>query len=205
MRFLYQVMYRIGFTPWDTPGTPVPAVLREVIEGPKAIHSGRALDLGCGMGRHAIYLAAHGWQVTGIDSARSALRTARQRAEKARVKIDFVRGDVTLVDAARVGGPFDFFLDGGCFHGMSDDERRRYGSSITQVAAPDAEILLFSFGPSTRGVPPRGAERSDVERCFAGSWSIYWTESVGDMPDAMADQYPSANWYRLKRSSPGGS
>ena len=58
MQFLYQIAYWIGFTPWDTPETPVPAVLRETIEGPRAIHSGRALDLGCGMGRHAIYLAA---------------------------------------------------------------------------------------------------------------------------------------------------
>ena len=58
MRFLYQVMYRIGFTPWDMPETPVPAVLKDVIEGPQAIHSGRALDLGSGMGRHAIYLLA---------------------------------------------------------------------------------------------------------------------------------------------------
>jgi 2-polyprenyl-3-methyl-5-hydroxy-6-metoxy-1,4-benzoquinol methylase len=86
MRFLYQVMYRIGFTPWDTPETPVPAVLRDVIEGPHAIHPGRALDLGCGMGRHAIYMAMSGWKVAGIDSAGRALRTARQRAEKAGVQ-----------------------------------------------------------------------------------------------------------------------
>jgi len=158
MRFLYQLMYRIGFTPWDTPETPVPAVLCEVIEGPHAIHSGRALDLGCGMGRHSIYLAAHGWQVTGLDSAGRALRTARQRADRAALDIDFVRGDVTRIDKTGVSGPFVFFLDGGCFHGMSDDERRRYSRSITQVAAPDAELLLFSFGPSVRRVPPRGRD-----------------------------------------------
>src|SRR5208337_3932181 len=106
MRFLYRVMYRIGFTPWDTPETPVPAVLREVIESPQAIHPGRALDLGCGMGRHAIYLATHGWQVTGLDSAGHALRTARQRADRAGMDIDFVRGDVTRIEKAGVTGSF---------------------------------------------------------------------------------------------------
>ncbi len=186
MRFLYQLMYRIGFTPWDTPGTPVPPVLHEVIEGPQAIHPGRALDLGCGMGRHAIYLATHGWHVTGLDSAGRALRTARERADRAGVDIDFVHGDVTRIDKAGVSGPFDLFLDGGCFHGMSEDERRRYSKSITQVAAPDAEILLFSFGLSKRGVPPRGAEIGDVERCFADSWSIFWTQAEQDIPDSMA-------------------
>lgn len=199
MRFIYQAAYWIGFTPWDTAETTVPSVLREVIEGPRAIRSGRALDLGCGMGRHSIYLAAHGWQVTGLDSAGRALHIARRRADKAGVDIDFVRGDVTRIDKARVGGLFDFFLDGGCFHGMSDDERRRYNKSITQVAAQDAELLLFSFGPSTGGAPPRGAARSDVERCFSDSWTITWTVSEKDLPDTIAGTYPSADWYRLKR------
>jgi SAM-dependent methyltransferase len=199
MRFLYQLMYRIGFTPWDTLETPVPAVLREVIEGPEALHSGRALDLGCGMGRHSIYLAMHGWQVTGLDLAGRALRAARQRADRAGVDIGFVCGDVTRIEKAGVKGPFSLFLDGGCFHGMSDNERRRYSKSITQVAAPNAEILLFSFGPSMRRVPPRGADMSDVEHCFAGSWSIFWTATDRDVPDTLADSYTFAAWYRLKR------
>ena len=199
MRFLYEVMYRIGFTPWDTPETPVPPVLREVIEGPQPLHPGRALDLGCGMGRHAIYLAAHGWKVAGVDSAGHALRTARRRAENAGVHIDFVRGDVTRIEKTGVRGPFDFFLDGGCFHGMSEDERRRYGRSITQAAAPDAELLLFSFGPRIRRVPPRGAEMSDVELCFADSWTIIWSVTDRDIPDELRDSYTFTAWYRLKR------
>jgi SAM-dependent methyltransferase len=202
MRFVYQVMYRIGFTPWDTPETPVPAVLREAIEGPQAIHPGRALDLGCGMGRHAIYLAAHGWQVTGVDSAERALRTARLRADSAGLDVGFIRGDVTRIDKTGVNGPFDFFLDGGCFHGMSEDERRRYNKSITQVAAPGAELLLFSFGPSRRHVPPRGAEMSDVERCFADGWKMTWSATDRNIPDSLADSYTFTAWYRLKRSPP---
>src|SRR5208337_5398524 len=110
-------------------------------------------------------------------------------AETAGVEIDFVRGDVTRIDKTRVSGPFDFLLDGGCFHGMSEDERRRYSKSITRVAAPDAEILLFSFGPSMRRVPPRGAEMSDVERCFADSWSIFWSVTDRDIPEALAESY----------------
>jgi SAM-dependent methyltransferase len=199
MRFLYKLMYWIGFTPWDTPDTPVPAVLREVIEGPQAIQPGRALDLGCGMGRHAIYLAEHGWHVTGLDSTGRALRIARQRAEKAGLDIDFLRGDVTRIDTAGVKGPFNFFLDGGCFHGMSDDERRRYSKSILQVAAPDAEILLFSFGPNKHRLPPRGAEMSDVERCFGDSWNIFWSVIDRDVPESLADSYTYTAWYRLKR------
>ena len=93
----------------------MPAVLRDVVEGPQAIHSGRALDLGCGMGGHAIFLALNSWQVSGLDSAGHPLRTARQRADRAGVDIQFVRGDVTRIDRTGVRGPFDFFLGGVAF------------------------------------------------------------------------------------------
>jgi SAM-dependent methyltransferase len=199
MRFLYKLMYRIGFTPWDTPNTPVPSVLQDIIEGPQAIPPGRALDLGCGMGRHAIYLASHGWQVTGLDSTGRALRTARQRAEKLGLNITFIHGDVTRIEKTGITGPFNFFLDGGCFHGMSDDERSRYSNSITQVAASDSELLIFSFGPSKRGIPPRGAEIGDVERCFSDNWKIIWSIIDRDIPDTLKDSYRYAAWYRLKK------
>ncbi|MGD0581521.1 MAG: class I SAM-dependent methyltransferase [Bacteroidales bacterium] len=199
MRFLYKLMYRIGFTPWDTPDTPVPGVLQDIIEGPQAIPPGRALDLGCGMGRHSIYLASHGWQVTGVDSTGRALRIARQRAEKVGLNVNFIRGDVTRIEKTGLTGPFNFFLDGGCFHGMSEDERSRYSKSITQVAASDSELLIFSFGPNKRGIPPRGAEIGDVERCFSDNWKITWSIIDRDMPDTLKDSYMYSAWYRLKK------
>jgi SAM-dependent methyltransferase len=199
MRFLYKLMYTIGFTPWDTQDTQVPTVLQDIIEGTQAISTGKALDLGCGMGRHSIYLASHGWQVTGLDSSGRALRTARQRAEKVGLNVTFIRGDVTRLEKTGLTGPFNFFLDGGCFHGMSDDERSRYNNSITQVAASDSELLIFSFGPNKRGIPPRGAEIGDVDRCFSANWKIISSVIDRDMPDTLKDSYTYAAWYRLKK------
>jgi SAM-dependent methyltransferase len=201
MRFIYKIMYRIGFTPWDTPNTPVPRVLQDIIEGSQAIPPGRALDLGCGMGRHSIYLASNGWQVTGLDSTGRALRTARQRAEKFGLNINFIHGDVTRIEKVDLTGPFNLFLDGGCFHGMSEDERHRYGNSITQVADSDSELLLFSFGPNKHGIPPRGAEIGDVERCFSDNWIIIWSVIDRDMPDTLKNSYTYSAWYRLKKIS----
>jgi SAM-dependent methyltransferase len=173
--------------------------LQDIIEGTQAIPPGRALDLGCGMGRHAIYLASHGWQVTGLDSSGRALRTARQRAEKVGLNVSFIRGDVTRIEKVGLTGPFDFFLDGGCFHGMSEDERSRYNNSIMQVAASDSELLIFSFGPGKRGMPPRGAEIGDVERCFSDNWKIVWSIIDRDMTETLKNSYTYAAWYRLKK------
>jgi hypothetical protein len=104
------------------------------------------------------------------------------------------RGDVTRIEKIVITGPFNFFLDGGCFHGMSEAERGRYNNSISQVAASDSELLIFSFGPSKRGIPPRGAEIDDVERCFSDNWKIIWSIIDRDIPDTLKDTYVYAAW-----------
>src|ERR1044071_7415465 len=64
--------------PWDT-GTPDP-MLVEMIES-RAIPPGRALEVGCGTGTNAIYLAQHGFEVIGIDVAPLAVEQARAKAQ----------------------------------------------------------------------------------------------------------------------------
>ncbi len=55
---------------------------------------GRALDLACGAGRNAVWLAEHGWQVTGVDFSPVALAAARRLAGEHRVALDLVEADV---------------------------------------------------------------------------------------------------------------
>jgi SAM-dependent methyltransferase len=55
---------------------------------------GRALDLACGNGRHALWLAEREWQVTAIDFSGEALRQARERASADGVKVDWVEADL---------------------------------------------------------------------------------------------------------------
>jgi len=59
---------------------------------------GRALDLACGVGRHAIFLAEHGWKVTAVDSSRVGIDILQQRAREAGVTVDVRVADLELLE-----------------------------------------------------------------------------------------------------------
>lgn len=59
---------------------------------------GRALDIACGTGRNATYLARSGWSVLGVDISEVALAKARERAESAGVDIETAAKDVESAD-----------------------------------------------------------------------------------------------------------
>jgi SAM-dependent methyltransferase len=169
---LFRVFYRIGFTPWD--GHPIAAALRTLVEGTgdsPALAPASALDVGCGTGDTSIYLAQHGWQVTGVDFVPKAVAKARAKAEAEGVSVDFRHGDATRLSSVGLPAGFGLIVDQGCLHGMSADDRDRYVREVTAVAAPDARLLLVEFTPGgSIGVP--GVDGAEIERRFAPEWTL---------------------------------
>lgn len=191
----FRWLYRLGFTPWD--GHPLANALRSLVEGADALPPGAALDLGCGTGDNAIYLADHGWQVTGVDFVDKPLTVARTKAGERPIR--FSRADVTRLRAEGVasgeGDGFDLIVDSGCLHGMSDDDRDAYVREVTAVAATGARLLIVAFTPGTSfGVP--GIEPADVERRFGAHWVL---RSSGAEPDTGPGKTP-ARFYVFERA-----
>ena len=85
-------------------GEASPVVLA-ALEG---LEPGRALDLGCGSGRHAAWLADRGWRVTAIDFSSEALRQARERAAELAVDVDWIEADLVSYEPPRAA--FDLVL-----------------------------------------------------------------------------------------------
>lgn len=197
MSWAYAVAYRLGVTPWERAGEAGGEQLDALFALVGQDGVGRALDLGCGRGQHAVRLARRGWQVTGVDQIQRALDSAGRRAAAAGVELTLVRGDVTALPAG-VGSGYDFVLDIGCFHGLADDARERYGHEVTRVASPGAHLLLLAFSPGGRGPLPAGADAEQIRAALPG-WRLAQTVAadVGEAPGTVRRRAPS--FYRLIR------
>lgn len=196
MSLVYRIMYLIGFTPWDT--DVVPGELREVVEGGDALPPGRVLDIGCGTGTQAVYLAGRGWEVTGIDAVEKPLRRARVRAAAQGVSVSWIRGDVTSLGQSGLQSGFSLFFDRGCFHGLNGQQRASYASGVTELAAPGATLLLMSFAPNNVLVAPTGADEPEIVRTFGGWELVSAAGDTGPDPDGPLKNVPR-RWYRLVR------
>jgi SAM-dependent methyltransferase len=168
---LFRLFYRFGFTPWD--GHPLARSLQTLIEGngSPALAAGEALELGCGTGDIAIYLADHGWQVTAVDYVAKPLEQARAKARAQHATVRFEQADVTRLSSAGLGDDFALIVDSGCLHGMSDAARDSYVREVSAVAAPRARLLIVALAPGVRfGV--RGVDQAEIERRFATGWTL---------------------------------
>lgn len=121
---------------------------------------GRALDLGCGPGRNALYLASLGFQVDAVDLSPAAVAWAQERAREAGADIRFHRGDAFELPAAELGGPYDLIHDSGCFHHLPPHRRVSYLSLVDRALAPGGHLALTSFAAGEGG---SGSELPDAD------------------------------------------
>lgn len=182
-RVVFDLSYRLGKPRWDTGITP-PEV-RQLIEDEK-FPPGRALDLGCGTGTNAIYLAQHGFEVTGVDFTAQAIHTARHKAQAAAVEVEFRAADVMAPGA--FGKPFDLILDIGCLHGIDPYGRVRYADNLVRWSHQGTIYLVYAFFPRSTRVRKIGVSRDEMEKLMSPNFNLL---------NYSADQ--DSAWYRWER------
>jgi SAM-dependent methyltransferase len=139
MKYFYEILYRYFRAPWDIGPRQE---LVDLVER-RSIQPCRAIDLGCGTGANAIFLAEHGLEVTAVDFSVAAIEKATQRARAASVQVNFLVDDLTCL--SRVTGPFDFLVDYGVLDDLGDQQREAYLENILPLAAPGSRYLLWGF------------------------------------------------------------
>ncbi len=202
---VYRTAYFLGLQVWDR-DRPM-SDLVGLVEGPSPPPPGRALDIGCGTGTDSIYLAQHGWDVTGVDMVPRALAIAHRKAEKAGVSPRFVEGDVTRLSDFGVGEGYALLVDFGCFHTIPPDRRDAYVESVSKAAAAGSKFLLFGFARPPRLAPMEaGLTAEEVGKRFDGHrWELVGAEPVSaDALEVAGDRVEKRFelWrYQLRRLS----
>jgi ubiquinone/menaquinone biosynthesis C-methylase UbiE len=98
------------------------------------------LDVGCGGGLDAIFLAQCGFDVIGMDISSTALRIAERRANEAHVKVNWCLGNV--LDLPVENATVDLITDRGLFHLIEDDDRPKYSSELHRVLKLHGRALI---------------------------------------------------------------
>lgn len=155
-----------GLAIWDT-GRPSPQLKKVVRAG--AVRPCRVVELGCGTGTDAVYLAGKGFDVTAVDIAPTALALAEKKACKADVKVRWLLADVLRLPELK---PFDFLYDRGCYHAIRRDFPEQYVAGVRRLTRPGSRILILA-----------GSAKEDSRRRFAGPPRVTEKEIRGDFAD----------------------
>ena len=149
-------------------GEPNGALVAEV----SGLPPGRALDVGCGEGADALWLAGRGWDVTALDVSRVALERARQAADRAGVQVTWVHAG--LVEAALPAGAYD--LVSAQYPALLRTPERAAEHALLGAVAPGGTLLVVhhdvqdgqahGFDPADYVLPAVVAELLD------GGWQV---------------------------------
>ncbi len=196
-RTTWETHYQTGNTPWDSRQTP-PEV-EAFWASDRLPRTGLAIDVGCGPGTNAAYLARLGLTVIGTDLAGSALNLAKQRLQgepaPLRARMSFVQSDVSCLPILGAGAAY--MLDIGCFHSLPAHLRDAYVQGIVQNLRPGGYYQLYAFDcladltddPVRR---QRGLRETEVADRFAPALEVVEIER------AKPDRYP-CRWYLLRK------
>ncbi len=163
----FEWAYRSGTPPWDI-GRPQPAILRLAERG---LIGGDVIDIGCGTGENALYLASLGSRVVGVDASPTAIARARDKARKRGIEVSFVVADALALED--LGRRFDTAIDCGLFHTFSDEDRPIFERSLRRAVRPGGRYVLFCFSEAEPGESgPRRVTQAEIRATFDVGWRV---------------------------------
>lgn len=154
-RLRFNLTYLFGKPRWDTGVVPP-----EVVEFVEHHPPGRALDIGCGTGTNLLFLARHDWQADGVDFSWLAVHRASRRLVRAGFP-----PNVWVDDAAhltKIQGEYNYILDIGCFHNLSQTDKLAEMSSVQRLLAPGACWMIYGHCWDPEGTTTHGLTEQDI-------------------------------------------
>lgn len=140
MEKIYKNM-AIDDIPWNFK-TP-PDVLENLVRTGK-IAPCKTIDLGCGTGNYAIYLAGEGFDVTAVDISSSAIKIAKNNASQKGIDCNFIVADI-LGDLKQIQSTFNFAYDWELLHHIFPSDREKYIRDVYRLLNPGGQYLSVCF------------------------------------------------------------
>lgn len=150
-----------GTPPWDI-GRPQPAFEELTVAGEIA---GPVLDAGCGTGENALFLAARGFAVVGVDAVEAAVQAARLKAVARGLEAEFLVHDALALEG--LGRRFVTVVDSGLFHTFDDRERGRFVKSLAAALTLGGHYYVLCFSErELRDGGPRRVTQAELRVTF---------------------------------------
>ena len=141
--------------PWNMETPPEPLV--ELVDSGK-VQPCKTIDMGCGAGNYAAYLAERGFEVTGVDFSQTAIKIARENASRKGVKCNFFVADV-VEGLDKINQTWDFVYGWGLLHHILPEQRQKYVENVRRILNPSGRYLSVCFSREDTGFGGSGKFR----------------------------------------------
>ncbi len=141
--------------PWNMETPPEPLV--ELVDSGK-VQPCKTIDMGCGAGNYAVYLAERGFKVTGVDFSQTAIKIARENASRKGVKCNFFVADV-IEELDKINQTWDFVYGWGLLHHILPEQRQKYVENVRRILNPSGRYLSVCFSREDTGFGGSGKFR----------------------------------------------
>jgi SAM-dependent methyltransferase len=140
--------------PWNIESPPRQLV--DLVESSQ-VRPCKTIDLGCGAGNYAVYLASQGFDVTGVDVSSAAIALARDNARRKGVKCEFLVVDI-LEGLNHFTDTFEFAHEWSVLHHIYPESREQHVETVHRVLIPGGKYFSVCF--------------SDKDAAFGGTGKI---------------------------------
>ncbi|MGB7520463.1 MAG: methyltransferase domain-containing protein [Spirulinaceae cyanobacterium] len=165
----WESKYQSGNTRWDLGKAAPPLV--SLLSSPDAPAPGKTVVLGCGRGYDALLFANHGFEVTGVDLAPSAITAAKSSAAKANLSVKFLLRNIFDL-TAEFPNYFDYVVEHTCFCAIAPELRKKYLNLVTSLLKPQGKLIGVFFTHNRPSGPPFGSTPQEIRDLFSGELQI---------------------------------
>lgn len=181
----WEARYQSDTARWDL-GQPAPPFV-SLLASPAAPPPGRMIVLGMGRGHDALLFAQHGFEVTGVDFAPSAIAAAQASATARGLSLTTLQQDIFDLGEP-LAGQFDYVLEHTCFCAIALEQRPAYVRLVHQLLKPTGELIALFWAHSMPGGPPFGTTPEEIRSLFTPYFVVDHLDPVTNSVASRANQ-----------------